>query len=42
MHEKMKLSVQNANRLLGLSLKDSQVKKLLEQITNRYTLGTCL
>lgn len=40
--EKMKLNLKNVNKLLGLELKDSDVKKLLERMNFSYSTGTAL
>lgn len=38
--EKMKLNPENANKLLGLDLKDSEIKALLEKMGNNYNPNT--
>ncbi|MBI3623299.1 phenylalanine--tRNA ligase subunit beta [Candidatus Pacearchaeota archaeon] len=37
--EKMKLSISNANKLLGLSLKEKEIKELLEKMGHNYQKG---
>jgi len=37
--EKMKLSLANANKLLGLNLKEQEIKKLLEKMGHNYNKG---
>ena len=38
--EKMKLNPENANKLLGLELKDTEIKALLEKMGNNYNPNT--
>lgn len=40
--EKMKLSVENVNKLLGLDLKEAEIKKLLEKMGFEYNKGEVL
>jgi len=40
--EKMKVSLKNVNKLLGLELKDNEVKRLLERMNYSYNKGNIL
>jgi phenylalanyl-tRNA synthetase beta chain len=40
--EKMKLSIENANKLLGIELKEKQIKILLEKMGHEYNKGEVL